>query len=143
MASSDSDKDGASVDFDPPEYVSMLETPVISHAGDGQDSEGAEISSLSHMEQGASVDGDFPEYVSMLETTVISHAGDDGQDSEGAEVPSLSHMEQGLSEENYAAERKYELLFSALFFYSLDILLLIFLCFFLGVVLISIHNGVL
>lgn len=93
--------------------------------------------------KGASVDGDPPEYVSMLETTVISHAGDDGQDSEGAEVPSLSHMEQGLSEENYAAERKYELLFSALFFYSLDILLLIFLCFFLGVVLISIHNGVL
>ena len=97
--------------------------------------------------KGASIDGDPPEYVSMIETPVVSHddhAGDQlpGTDSESAGVPSLSHMEQGLAEENYAAKRKYELLFSALFYYSLDILLLIFLCFFLGVVLISIHNGV-
>ena len=57
MTSGGSDKKEASIDGDPPEYVSMLETPVISHeadAGDGEDSEGAEVPSISHMEQGLS-----------------------------------------------------------------------------------------
>ena len=57
MTSGGSDKKKASIDGDPPEYFSMIETPVISHeadAGDGEDSESAGVPSISHMEQGLS-----------------------------------------------------------------------------------------